>query len=221
MAVPTPTILADGTEEVRGSKMILRFSGKRCIHARQCVLRAPDVFKANVQGPWIDPDAMDVDDLAAIAHDCPSGAISYERLDGRPNEKMPPVNLAQVRENGPIALHAEIQMNGTAAGTRATLCRCGMSANKPFCDGSHVAAGFSASGEPATKESAVLAKRNGPVNIQPVPDGPLKLSGPLELTSGTGRTINRVETAFLCRCGQSKNKPYCDGSHKAAGFTAP
>ena len=40
----------------------------------------------------------------------------------------------------------------------------------------------------------------------------------LELVSGTGRTINRVTEVYLCRCGHSRNKPYCDGSHVKAGF---
>ena len=70
------------------------------------------------------------------------------------------------------------------------------------------------------KESAALAGRDGAVDVQPLPNGPLKLVGNLEVVSGTGRTVNRVTQAFLCRCGHSANKPYCDGSHKAAGFVA-
>lgn len=101
---------------------------------------------------------------------------------------------------------------------RATLCRCGASANKPYCDGSHKAAGFTATGEPDGKESEALAARNGPVKASPLPNGPLMLAGNLEIVSGTGRTLDRVTKAFLCRCGHSANKPYCDGSHKAAGF---
>jgi len=93
--------------------------------------------------------------------------------------------------------------------------------NKPYCDGSHTAAGFSATGEPPTKDSQALPVRNGPLALTPLKDGPLQARGPLEIVSGTGRTINKVNEAFLCRCGASKNKPYCDGSHKAMGFTAP
>ncbi|MEE8579161.1 MAG: CDGSH iron-sulfur domain-containing protein [Hyphomicrobium sp.] len=37
---------------------------------------------------------------------------------------------------------------------------------------------------------------------------------------GSGRTIVRTMQTFLCRCGQSKNKPFCDGAHQAAGFVA-
>ena len=63
-----------------------------------------------------------------------------------------------------------------------------------------------------------LAARNGALKITPQHNGCLKLEGNLEIVSGTGRTIDRATRAFLCRCGQSKNKPFCDGSHKTVGF---
>ena len=73
---------------------------------------------------------------------------------------------------------------------------------------------------PAAKDSGALEARDGVLEVSPLPNGPLKIAGNLEVVSGTGRTLNRVTQTFLCRCGQSKNKPYCDGSHKAAGFVA-
>ena len=130
------------------------------------------------------------------------------------------MNTARVLENGPLALRALLTINGEPVGNRVTLCRCGQSQRKPYCDGSHAAAGFTASGEPAAKESQPLATRSGPVDVVTRPNGPLKVSGPVELVTGTGHTINRAQELFLCRCGESKNKPYCDGAHKAAGFTA-
>jgi CDGSH-type Zn-finger protein len=101
---------------------------------------------------------------------------------------------------------------------RVTLCRCGKSANKPFCDNSHRAAGFAATGEPATVDSDPLEARDGPLVITPLVDGPLQINGALEICSGTGRTLNRVENARLCRCGASGAKPFCDGSHARVGF---
>ena len=61
------------------------------------------------------------------------------------------------------------------------------------------------------KESAQLATRDGALTITPYPNGPLGVAGPVEIISGTGRTVNRVERTALCRCGHSANKPYCDG----------
>jgi CDGSH-type Zn-finger protein/uncharacterized Fe-S cluster protein YjdI len=194
------------------------YEGKRCIRARHCVLGQPGVFKANVQGPWLDPDATNIEGMVTVAHMCPSGAIRYTRKDGGQEEPAPPVNLVQLRENGPLGIRAELILDGKPAGYRATLCRCGASQNKPFCDGSHNGIGFVASGEPATRPSEPLAVRNGPLDVRPQRNGPLVVRGNLELCAGTGRTIDRVTTARLCRCGGSASKPFCDGSHSRIGF---
>jgi len=214
-AAATPAI-----EEVASKDLLLRYEGKRCIHARICVLSQPRVFLANVQGPWLHPEATSAEALAEVAHACPSGAITYRRLDGGPEESAPRVNLLRVRENGPLAVHAELVLAGSKDGFRATLCRCGASQNKPYCDGSHNAVAFRATGEPATQESTPLAARNGELRIDPRRNGPLAVSGNIELLSGTGRTILRTTSATLCRCGGSSNKPYCDGTHAKIGFRA-
>ena len=120
----------------------------------------------------------------------------------------------------PLAIHADLRVGQDEPQLRATLCRCGASSSKPYCDNSHAKVAFAATGEPATKESEPLSTRSGPLVIEPVPNGPLHLSGPAELISGTGRTINRTTETWLCRCGHSANKPYCDGTHKKVGFQA-
>ena len=61
--------------------------------------------------------------------------------------------------------------------------------------------------------------RDGPLEFEALSDGPLKVKGNLEIISGTGRILARVKGCYLCRCGHSKNKPFCDSSHKAVGFT--
>ncbi len=207
---------------VTGREVTVTFDGKRCIHSRNCVLGHPEVFVPNVKGEWIFPDAAPPETVLQIGRNCPSGAIRVARNDqAATSDEVPVVNTLRLRENGPLAIEAELQIAGVAQDSpRATLCRCGMSQTKPFCDGSHTAAGFVATGEPEAKPSEAIAARGGPVNLQPTPNGSLKVTGNLEIVSGTGRTVNRVTQTFLCRCGQSKNKPYCDGSHKAAGFVA-
>lgn len=217
---PVPTV-QDGVEQIEASHLTLHFDAKRCIHARHCVLGQPQVFKANVEGPWIDPDAASTEAMVTVAHMCPSGAIQYTRKDGGDEEARPPVNLLQLRENGPLGFRGDLKLNGDAIGMRATLCRCGASKNKPYCDGSHNDIAFMASGEPETRASEPLTIRNGPVEINPEPNGPLSVRGNIEICAGTGRTIDRVARARLCRCGQSANKPFCDNSHERVGFVAP
>ncbi|TNJ35446.1 hypothetical protein E1B00_06735 [Arenimonas terrae] len=217
-APPTPVPQPDGSERIPGGAVDLIYFGKRCIHARHCVLGQPKVFKANVEGPWIDPAATSVEGLLTVAHLCPSGAIGYRRNDGGPEEAAPPINLLQLRENGPLGLRAEMLLDGEPIGMRATLCRCGASKNKPYCDGSHNEIAFQATGEPATRPTEPLLQRGGPLRIEPETNGPLVVSGNLELCCGTGRTFDRLTSVRLCRCGGSATKPYCDGSHRHNGF---
>ena len=214
------TTISNGVETVVGEKITIDFEGKKCIHARFCVTGAPHVFLANVEGPWIHPNAMDTEKLVAIAEACPSGAIKYRRSDGRPEEAPPPVNLCAVREGGPYAVRGDIVLDGKRQGYRMTLCRCGASKNKPFCDGAHHDVHFNASGEPmpADARTDMLEVRDGPLAIDPQTDGPLRVRGNLEVTAGTGRVVARIKGAYLCRCGGSKNKPFCDGTHKEIGF---
>ena len=216
-AAPPSTVSA-GVETVQGRRIELQFEAKRCIHSRFCVTWAPKVFLANVQGPWIHPDAVPVEQLVEVAHACPSGAIRYRRKDGAPDEPVPAVNLASVREAGPYAFRAALQIGGVPAGFRATLCRCGASKNKPYCDGSHLGIGFNATGEPPSGGTDMLPLRDGVLAIDPQANGPLRVRGNLEITSGTGRVVARVTSAYLCRCGGSANKPFCDGTHAKIGF---
>ncbi|WP_236969124.1 (4Fe-4S)-binding protein [Membranihabitans marinus] len=53
--------------------------------------------------------------------------------------------------------------------------------------------------------------------IEVISNGPYKLVGQLSITKPNGE-IEKKDRAFLCRCGHSENKPYCDGSHKGIGF---
>jgi len=84
--------MAKDIEEVAGTGATIRFEAGKCIHSRGCVLGRPDVFVPNVQGAWIHPDAATVEQIAELAHGCPSGAITYLRLDGGAQEPAPVVN---------------------------------------------------------------------------------------------------------------------------------
>lgn len=209
------------TETARGKHITIRFDGSRCIHSRNCVLGNPKVFVPGADGEWLHPDAAGAEEIAAIVRSCPSGALTFERTDAASDTELPPeVNTVRVRENGPLAFHAECTVAGEAQPPRITLCRCGLSKRKPWCDNAHKDGSFAATGEPSEKKSKPLEARAGTLDIAPQKDGPLKVSGNLEVVSGTGRTVNRTSEAFFCRCGHSRNKPYCDGSHRKADFKA-
>lgn len=60
-----------------------------------------------------------------------------------------------------------------------------------------------------------------PARVTPYPDGPYLIRGDFEITDHEGNPIEtRRETIALCRCGASRTKPFCDGTHKAIGFEA-
>ena len=216
--MPLAENTGEAADEASTEDITVRFDTKRCIHARQCVLQAPTVFLANVEGPWLHPETVTAEYLVHVAQTCPSGAITYVRLDGGDEEAAPEVNVINVRENGPYAFRATLNIDEQRCMYRATLCRCGKSKNKPFCDNTHREIEFDATGEPATIPSEPLKERGGELHIVPVKNGPLKVRGPLEICSGTGRTVTRTQYVKLCRCGGSSNKPFCDDTHLRIKF---
>jgi CDGSH-type Zn-finger protein/uncharacterized Fe-S cluster protein YjdI len=216
---PPAAALSNASLDVaRTENITLFFDGHRCIHSRHCVLEAPTVFLANTKGAWLHPESVPTEHCVRVAHNCPSGAITYERHDGGPAEAAPDVNVIRVRENGPYAVNAALELEGAQPSLRATLCRCGLSRHKPFCDNSHRKEGFTASGEPATVECEPLAERGGTLKITPLTNGPLRVQGNVEICAGTGRMVVRTQSTRLCRCGGSANKPFCDNSHARIGF---
>ncbi len=56
------------------------------------------------------------------------------------------------------------------------------------------------------------------VTITPSDNGPYIVKGGAKLLDADGNEFDTRETIALCRCGQSSNKPFCDGTHKTVGF---
>lgn len=201
-------------------------------------------------------------------------------------------------DNGPYRVEGDLVLTD-ARGARSIadkpmfLCRCGGSANKPFCDGTHKRNGFdgtlTADLEPMAErrvayegagitvyddrsrcahagtctaglpsvwrlgqEPWIDARTGGaaeiaevvrscpsgaltyalpgeptpveellPAEIVAVPDGPLHVRGGIPVVTPAGETYEVRNRQTLCRCGQSRNKPFCDGSHWDAGFRDP
>jgi CDGSH-type Zn-finger protein len=99
---------------------------------------------------------------------------------------------------------------------RFTLCRCGASAKKPYCDGSHKKIGFSSR---LDDNNSVEELWNGGVKgIKVLRNGPYEVRGCMESDDRDIMSPYRKETYYLCRCGASNNKPFCDGSHKVIKF---
>jgi uncharacterized Fe-S cluster protein YjdI len=122
---------------------------KKCIHSEICVKTLPSVYRPS-EKPWITPEKASVEELAGQIDRCPSGALSY-RLSHQDTKTKSNTNTmsqkVEVTPNGPLMVHGEIEIKmadgSTETKKRATaFCRCGVSDNKPFCDGSHRNSGF-------------------------------------------------------------------------------
>ncbi len=74
--------------------------------------------------------------------------------------------------------------------------------------------------EPEGKPGCVGTKDD--VRITPYRDGPLLVRGPFDLVAADGVAVDSQRSIVaLCRCGKSRTRPFCDGTHKLTGFTAP
>jgi len=132
-------------------------------------------------------------------------------------------NKITVFADGPFELCGEItvkRQDGTQIRDDETvyLCRCGASKDKPFCDGSHKDIGFEDQGVIVGGKLVGTAEA-GPLTVTTATHGPLLLAGPMAMHTADGATCEGAKAA-LCRCGVSATKPFCDGSHKDAGFVA-
>jgi CDGSH-type Zn-finger protein/uncharacterized Fe-S cluster protein YjdI len=211
--------------EFEGTDVVVRWDRLRCIHAEECVHGSPEVFDPE-RRPWIEPDQGDVDRVAKVVWGCPTGALHYERKDGGEAEPTPKSNRARLAVDGPITIRGNLELQYPDEPheneNRVALCRCGVSKNKPFCDNSHVEVGFSDDGSlgAAMLASSGSAEDTAPLEISMAPNGPILVTGPIAIQSADGDETQSGVKGALCRCGASQNRPYCDGSHVAAGFEA-
>jgi CDGSH-type Zn-finger protein/uncharacterized Fe-S cluster protein YjdI len=213
--------MASKPHSIEGTDIDVSWDGRLCIHIEECVRARSEVF---VKGrkPWAVPDASPADEAAEVCERCPTGAMTYTRKDGRPQEAAPAVNTVVVANNGPLYVSGDLEIAGAkenmeGVAFRAALCRCGASSNKPFCDGSHSKAEFTDSGA-VGNPSPGSDRSGGKLAVNLADNGPLLLAGAFRIVTGAGRVAWEGEKAALCRCGLSQNKPFCDGSHKDGGF---
>jgi CDGSH-type Zn-finger protein/uncharacterized Fe-S cluster protein YjdI len=203
----------------------VHWDSSRCIHTGICLHRLPAVFDVRAR-PWVDLQAGDADTVAEVVEHCPTGALRYERLDGTEQEQPNRPTVVLPIENGPLLMAGDLDVRtpdgeSIAHENRLTLCRCGMSRNQPFCDNSHLRRNWE-SGPTNEPQDDWPAPREGaaeePTKVIAKSDASLDLRGHLRIYHSDGKPIAELGRVLLCRCGQSKNKPFCDGSHETAEF---
>lgn len=126
----------------------VQFNPNICEHAAECVKGLPTVFDVSKK-KWINVDGSAANEITTVIDKCPTGALSYALANAATaevssDEKGVTMTLVP---NGPIRVAGKITVQDDkgailAEMDKASLCRCGLSANKPFCDGSHKREGW-------------------------------------------------------------------------------
>ncbi len=136
--------LADDSRDQRkdyvGKRITIHDNRGICSHAGFCTDSLASVFRSE-EDPWIDPDGAQMEKIIETVKKCPSGALSYtvEAVEYRDQDRDPTIT---VTKDGPYAVTGGIELldqrrGHGASAEHCTLCRCGGSQNKPFCDGTH------------------------------------------------------------------------------------
>jgi uncharacterized Fe-S cluster protein YjdI len=134
------------TKEYATDEIVVEWEPRLCFHSQHCVRSLPQVFDDS-RRPWVRVDAASADEVEAAVARCPSGALRARRV-GTADAKQPrQAPTVRPSENGPLLVSGGVRIldaEGTVLyeGDKAALCRCGGSANKPFCDGTHKTNGF-------------------------------------------------------------------------------
>jgi len=140
--VDEKNIIKNKKKEYIGEKITIHDNRFICSHAAHCVENLSSVFRVDKR-PWINPNGASVEEIIETIRKCPSGALSYsidEIEYNNINDRDPKITLSK---NGPylvtggIELLGDIQLADGVSKEHYTLCRCGASNNKPFCDGTH------------------------------------------------------------------------------------
>ena len=136
------------SRQYRSADIAVHWEPEYCIHSAICWRSLPAVFDPQAR-PWVKTDAAGADEVAWVVGACPSGALSFERLDGGPAEPVPATVSVDPQTDGPLYFRGRLRIidkqgNVVREATRAALCRCGHSQNKPFCDLSHLRVRFRA-----------------------------------------------------------------------------
>jgi uncharacterized Fe-S cluster protein YjdI len=139
---------ADITKEYTNGEITVVWKPNVCIHSAICRKGLPDVFDPQAR-PWIKVSEASTEEIIKQVDKCPSGAITWYRNDETADKKeIEHVTKVEVIPNGPIRVHGDVEIthsNGSVEKREriTALCRCGLSSNKPFCDGTHKREGWS------------------------------------------------------------------------------
>ena len=143
-----------------------------------------------------------------------------QRGSKRVPKRLDVANELLVTNGGPLKMTGNIKLineDGSVTNTNSlSLCRCGASKSKPFCDDQHLEIEFFDNGAVQQLSDWMPVTRPQTISVTVVENGPLKFRGYLRIYNKKGQECITMSGA-LCRCGKSSKKPFCDSSQGCAG----
>lgn len=127
---------------------------EQCIHSTRCWRGLVSVFNPKAR-PWVNMEGAPLEEIMKQVSACPSGALSYmttEVVNTGSGIQTETTTAVEVMKNGPLMVYGNLTVKDahgheTQKHKVTAFCRCGASANKPYCDGSHMRIGFKDSQE--------------------------------------------------------------------------
>jgi len=119
---------------------------RTCIHAKHCWKDLIQVFNPKNR-PWINMEGATTGRIKKQVEACPSGALSYFSNEEENREEVHVQSKVEVMPNGPLLVYGTLHITNSDGTTETknkttAFCRCGVSQNKPYCDGAHKKAEF-------------------------------------------------------------------------------
>jgi len=140
--------MKDITTRYTNGEVTVVWKPSLCTHSKHCWKELSSVFDPT-QRPWVNIQGATTDEIIKQVDRCPSGALSYLL-----NKAEVPVKYVvqeqtkiEVTPAGPLVVFGSIEVKDKDGGVtqkenKTSFCRCGHSANKPYCDGTHRSVGF-------------------------------------------------------------------------------
>jgi len=139
----------DGVAAYEAEGITVYYDSSRCILANECVRGLPAVFNRD-NDPWVHPERSGAEAVAEVVRRCPSGALQYDLTEG-PDEAPDVPSRVDPQVDGPLYVRGDLRIvldEGVMTATRAAMCRCGRSGNKPLCDKTCERSGWSSTWHP-------------------------------------------------------------------------
>ena len=138
--------MAEKTITYKNEEIKVFWKPEICIHSAKCVDGLPAVFDVEKK-PWVNVNVASAKEIIATIDMCPSKALSYSKEGGSIEQSTDKLLELNVMKNGPLLVSGPFCVKDADGkiikeGNKAALCRCGASAKKPFCDGTHKQIGF-------------------------------------------------------------------------------